>query len=269
MEHRTALCLSLDGDQKKALLSHSIWTIDNLSDQELDDLANKIGIPKLITNNSPIPRRCEPVPSYKCGIESIDNKLSEILGGCLTEICGLPGSGRTTLCLRYAQYASQMLSNETLSGNTLWIDTEGCLFPPKGLKLAVIRIHDHLQLFSLTHRLKKIVDSINPAMIVVDSIAATMRGEASADSSRTALLWEFAKTLKIIAAERGIAVFITNHMSKIQFHGFVRTLGPSWQNVPTHCFELKSIQAGSRQLRIIKSPCLPRIDIEMCPPSDE
>lgn len=254
MLHRTALCLSLDEEQKKALLSHSIWTIDNLTDESLEALSNQIQISKPIIAHSPIPCRAEDINEYRCGIESIDNQISPFLAGCLTEICGLPGSGRTTLCLRYAK--------EVQPGTTLWIDTEGCLYPPKGLVLSVIRIHDHLQLFALTHRIASIVESINPSLIVVDSIAATMRGEASTDSGRTSLLWEFAIVLKKIAAEKGIAVILTNHLSKLQFQSFISTLGPAWQNACTHCFEVKN-NSGGRLLRIIKSPCLPRIDISM------
>lgn len=254
MLHRTALCLSLDEDQKKALLSHSIWTIDNLSDDSLESLAKQIEISKPIIEKSPIPIRMEKINEYRCGIDSVDNHLSSIIGGCITEISGLPGSGRTTLCLRYAK--------EVQPGITLWIDTEGCLYPPKGLQLAVIRIHDHLQFFALTHKIADIVEAIKPSLIVVDSIAATMRGEASTDAGRTSLLWEFAIMLKKIAAQIGIPVLITNHLSKLQFQSFVSTLGPSWQNVCTHSFEIKNLSDG-RILRVIKSPCLPRIDIQM------
>lgn len=254
MLHRTALDLSLDEDQKKAFLLHRKWTIDDLSDDSLAEISEQIEIPKPVLLQSPISRRKEDVKEYRCGIEPIDNQISPFLGGCITELCGLPGSGRTTLCFRYAK--------EILPEPTLWIDTEGCLYPPKGLQLPVIRIHDHLQMFALTHNIESIVETMNPSLIVIDSIAATMRGEASTDSGRTSLLWEFAITLKKIAAERGIAVIITNHLSKLQFSSFVSTLGPSWQNACTHCFEVKNTSTG-RILRVIKSPCLPRVDISM------
>ena len=254
MNHRTSLSLSLDAPQRRALLSHGVWTIDDLDPDSLDALSSLIYVPRFIKPLPSLPRRHDEVKEYFCGISSVDGLLSQLLGGVLTEICGLPGSGRTTLCLRYASLSP---------GTTLWIDTEGCLFPPKGVKLAVLRIHDHLQLFSLTHRIRKIVDKIDPSLIVVDSIASTMRGEAAVDSARTPLLWEFASEMKKIASERGIAVLITNHMAKVQFHGFVRTLGQSWQNIPTHCFEIKAMHERVRVLRVLKSPCLPRIEIEM------
>lgn len=254
MIHRTANNLSLDEDQKKSLLMHDIWHVDDLDEDTIDEISKELGISKLILPNSSIPCRKETISEYRCGIDSIDNQISQFLGGVLTELCGLPGSGRTTLCFRYAK--------ETLPGTTLWIDTEGCLYPPKGLQLSVIHIHDYLQMFALTHKIASIVESLNPSLIVVDSIAATMRGEASMDLGRTSLLWELAIALKKIASEKGIAVILTNHLSKIQFSSYISTLGPSWQNACTHCFEVKNV-SGGRVLRILKSPCLPRVDLSM------
>jgi predicted ATP-dependent serine protease len=169
----------------------------------------------------------------------------------VTEICGLPGTGRTTLCLRYASHHK-----------ALWIDTEGCLCPPEGLALCLIRIHDHLQLFALHYRLRAILDQIAPELIVIDSIAAPMRGEVSNETpTRTALLCDFGNYLKQVAADRGIAVLVTNHMSKLPFHGFVRTLGGAWGQIPTHCFETKTSGTGDRVLRVRKSPSLARTEI--------
>lgn len=260
MFHRTALSQSLDKEQKESLLSHSIWTVDDLTDESLQNLSDKLQIPNIIKSPKHILQRSEELQEYFCGIESIDIKISSYLAGCISEISGLPGSGRTTLCLRYAK--------SILPKNTLWIDTEGCLYPPKGLILSVIRIHDHLQIFGLTHSIQQIVDSLNPSLIVIDSIAATMRGEASTDFNRTSLLWELAKTLKVVASEKGIAVLMTNHMSKLQFQSYAPTLGASWQNVPTHSFEIRDF-SGSKIFRIVKSPCLPRMDIEMTNFEDE
>ncbi|KAH0794672.1 DNA repair protein RAD51 4 isoform X1 [Histomonas meleagridis] len=259
MKQRTAISLSLDKHQKTALLEHSIWSYENIPNEELDQLFSNLEIPKIIPiRPSPIQRN-EDVQPFMCGINSVDSLISPFLGGCLTEICGLPGSGRTTLCLRYAQ---QLNPNY----RTLWIDTEGCIVPPNGLSLPVIRIHDHIQFFALTHCLPAIISNVQPRLIVVDSIAATMRGEAANEAqSRTSLLWEFAKVLKRIASETGCAVLVTNHMSFMQYHGFIRTLGQSWANAPTHCFEVKKSGSGTRTLRVLKSPCLPRIDIEMLP----
>lgn len=257
MHHRTSTSLTLDYDQKAKLLRHGIWSYDLFSKSDISEICNDLEIPQIL-ELEPLKISYRNIDSdYYCGISSIDSLISSYLGGCVSEICGMPGSGRTTFCLRYAQVL--MKKNEC----TLWIDTEGCLVPPSGLTLKTIRIHDHLQFFALTYKLRSIVNMINPKLIVVDSIAGTMRGEASNESNRTALLWEFVNALKKIAAETGCAIFITNHLSYMQFHGMIRTLGQSLANAPTHCFEIKKSGLGSRTLRILKSPCLPKIDIEL------
>jgi RecA/RadA recombinase len=169
----------------------------------------------------------------------------------VTEICGLPGSGRTTLCLRYAS-----------KHKTLWIDTEGCLCPPEAVELKVVRVHDHLQLFALQYRLIDLIEKNEPEVIVVDSISAPMRGEMSNETPlRTAVLCDFGNFLKRIAAERGLAVMVTNHLSRLPFHGLVRTLGGAWGQIPTHCFETRKSNLGERVLRVRKSACLALTEI--------
>lgn len=256
MKRRTFLSLNLDIEQKKAFASHHIAMYEELTPEELSAFAQKKEIPEIFNDNGTLIQYNVNLCTYSCGIESIDAKISPYLAGCITEISGLPGSGRTTLCLRYA-------SGLGPNGRVLWIDTEGCLNPSSGLKVHSIRILDHLQFFALTYQLPSIVEKFQPNLIVIDSIAATLRGQASEEAkTRTALLGDFIKVLKKIAVELGIAVLITNHLSKLQFHGFIRTLGQSWSLSPTHCFELRKF-AGSRIIRVIKSPCIPRIDISM------
>ena len=251
MERRTSLSLFLDGSQKKALMKHWIWSIDNIDDAKLEELTRELDIPRIIRPEIPVLKRNPNTEEYLCGIESIDGKISRFLCGCLVEICGLPGSGRTSLCLRYAK-----------GRRTLWIDTEGCLMPPEGITLSVIRIHDHLQLFALIHKLPALVDRMQPELVVIDSVAAPIRGESSCENSnRTPLLAELARCLKVIAVRHGIPVLVTNHMIKTPSHGNMRTLGPAWASMPTHSFEVRKSAMGSRVLRVIKSPCLPRSEI--------
>lgn len=253
MKGRTALSLFLDSAQKKAFLKHYIWSVDLLSEEEKEEITNRLDIPRIIMPEVSLPQRKTDLTEYLCGIETVDRYLSKFMAGCLTEICGMPGSGRTHLCLRYAH-----------NHKTLWIDTEGCLSPPEGMELYLVRIHDHLQLFALIYKIPLLMERIAPEVIVIDSIAAALRGEASSDSvDRTALLAELARTLKVVAAKHGIPVIVTNHMSKVPYHGNVRTLGKAWASTPTHCFETRKGFSGSRVLRVLKSPSIPRIDIEL------
>ena len=261
MQKRTSLSLTLNPNQKSVLLDHSIWSVDSLSESDKNYVSEKLQLGTIIS-----PKKRFIVPSeefisrnieYKCGFSSIDDKISPFLPGVVTEICGMPGAGRTTFCLRYAANLPEGLT-------TLWIDTEGALIPPKDLTLHVIRPLDFIMFFALIYQIPKIADEMGKSLglIVIDSIASLLRGQNAAQISneRTNMLWEMIHMLKEIAIERGIAVLLTNHMSMTIFHGTTRTLGNSWSHAPTHCFEIKKYNSG-RTLKILKSPCIPKVDI--------
>jgi hypothetical protein len=244
MQSQIALSFSLDGAQITAFLRHSIWSQDAIPPDELDLVAEQLAIPRVISMLrqfvSPNPR---PI-IFHCGLQPVDELLSTFLSGCVTQICGLPGSGLTTLCLRYARHHK-----------TLWIDTEGCLCPPEGTTLSLMRIHDHVQMFALIYKLRRLVDKIDPEVIVIDSIAGPLRGEASSENiNRTPLLCDLGNLLKSLAAGRALAVLVTIHMSKLQFHGFVRALGYAWAHIPAHSLEAKKrgqdlpLRPGPRRL---------------------
>jgi hypothetical protein len=130
------------------------------------------------------------------------------------------------------------------------------------MTLELMRIHDHVQMLALIYKLRGLVEKIDPKLIVIDSIAGPLWGEASSENmSRTPLLCDLGNFLKSLVAERGLAVLVTNHMSKLQFHGFVRTLGHAWAHIPVHCIEAKKTGMGDHYLRVLKSPCIPWSDI--------
>ena len=249
MNERSILSFELEEKQKEEFLKHGITEYSSLTEEQLTSFLQQLELPPIIHQIHELPTRNDQNLHFHCSITSLDETISPFLPGVITEICGLPGSGRTTLCLRYAE-----------NHKTLWIDTEGCLIPPKIHQISVLRILDHIQFFSLIYSLPNLVSEFQPELIVIDSVAATLRGIAADDGARTALLWEFLKVLRIIAAKTGIAVLLTNHMSKLQFHGFIPTLGPSWTHAPTHNFELRR-RGDERVLRILKSPVLPKIEI--------
>jgi hypothetical protein len=119
-------------------------------------------------------------------------------------------------------------------------------------------------MFALIYKLRRLVEEIDPELIVIDSIAGPLRGEASSENiSRTPLLCDLGNLLKTLAVERGLAELVTNHMSKRQFHGFVRTLGHAWAHIPSHCLEAKKTGMGDRYLGVLKSPCISRSDIQL------
>ena len=262
MQKRTSLSLFLSPSQKSSLVDHSIWSVDSLSEEDKKYVSEKLAIGRIFT-----PKRKFIVPQvsdsdqngieYKCGINSIDSKISPLLKSVVTEFSGEPGSGRTSICLRYA-------ANLPEGKKTLWIDTEGSLIPPKGVVLNVVRPLDFIMFFAMRYQIPRIAEEMGDelGLIVIDSIAAPLRGKSAVEiaSERTNMLWEMVKMLKSIAVERGIAVLLTNHLSMTIFHGVTRTLGNSWSHAPTHCFEIKKHPSG-RFLKIIKSPCLPKTEI--------
>lgn len=250
MNERTTLDFDLTEQQKQALADHYIWSYNTMPKSDQDYIVEKLSLGSFVKQQPTFLVPSDELVSYKCGYESIDSTLSPLISGVVTEICGIPGSGRTSLCLRYAESISDSYS-------TLWIDTEGALCIPKNLKLHVLRILDHPMLFSLTRTLPKVVDSIgNVGLIVIDSIAAPLRGQAvDMQGDRTSMLWEFVKVLKSIAVSKGIAVLITNHLTTVPFHGNTPSLGHSWSHACTHRVEIRKSNMG-RVLRILKSPCL-------------
>ncbi|EAY14440.1 hypothetical protein TVAG_426330 [Trichomonas vaginalis G3] len=255
MQERVVLDFDLTQQQKEILADHNIWSYNTLSDEEKSYITEKLSLGNFVKLPKQFLVPSDDLLTYTCGYDAIDRLFSPLISGVVTEICGIPGSGRTSLCLRYADSISNTHS-------TLWIDTEGGLCVPKDLKLHVLRVLDHPMLFSLTRTIPKLVNDIgNVGLIVIDSIAAPLRGQAvEMQGDRTSMLWELVKVLKSIAISKGIAVLITNHLSTVPFHGNVPSLGHSWSHACTHRVEIKKSNIG-RILRILKSPCLVTNDI--------
>jgi hypothetical protein len=120
-----------------------------------------------------------------------------------------------------------------------------------------------MQMFALIYKLRGRVEKIHPELIVIDSIAEQLQGETSSENiSRTPLLCDLGDLLKSIAAEWDLVVLVTNHMSKLQFHGLALTLGHAWAHTSVHCIEAKKTGIGNHYLRVLKSPCIRRSEIQ-------
>jgi len=257
MIRRTVLSSLLSKNQKDSLVGHSIWHYEDLENEKKEVLCRRLELGSFINPSSESEKRSKSLLKYITGYESIDKYISPYLAGVVTEICGLPGVGRTTFCLKVASGLPE-------SKETLWIDTEGSLSLPKDLKLNHLRILDHIQFFALVHRIPSIIDSMGDkiGLIVVDSVAASLRGQpAESGIERTSILWELVKMFRKIAFEKGIAVLITNQMAAKPYFGHHRTLGESWGHAATHCLEVKRIGNSKRIIKIAKSPNIPHFDV--------
>ena len=185
----------------------------------------------------------------KCGIEEIDSQLSGHLAGFITEIVGMPGAGRTRLCVRYASVASK-------SGNVLWFDGDGSLHVPSGTQLSYIRVSDYLELFAYAHTIGSLLSEVSPVLIVFDSIASVLRGSAKEIKTRNTVVWGLVRELKMYALQHGIAVLMTNQFTqrpdRIGKMRLERSMGFFWSTVPAHVLEIRET-GGKRELKLLES----------------
>ncbi|XP_065883487.1 DNA repair protein RAD51 homolog 2-like isoform X2 [Dysidea avara] len=213
--------------------------------------------------------------------------------GCITELVGPPGIGKTQLCLQLSVTAT-LLPNWEPCGEIIYIDTEGTFTAQRLVEIAKTRFGDVFKdKASLAHLansihiyteitcedlmgrlgvLKEMVDSRNIKLIVVDSIASLVRKEFDVRrnegiSKRSALLSKQASILKSIAESYGIPVVVTNQITRFIYDDpdwlegenetmVTTALGNTW----SHCVNtrlLLSYSGRNRNLMIVKSPIAP------------
>ena len=155
----------------------------------------------------------EPIDS---GLEPLNSTLAT-LPGQLTEIIGLPGLGKTQLCI---QLSSSVLKRKS---RIIYIDTEGSFTLKRLLEmtgslintndLKVYRIFSLSQLTSLIQELESILlDFSNVKLIIIDSIAFLFKG-ISDYGQRSVFLNSIGQELKKIAYEKKILIVLTNQMT--------------------------------------------------------
>ncbi|XP_026332050.1 DNA repair protein RAD51 homolog 3 [Hyposmocoma kahamanoa] len=197
-------------------------------------------------------------------IPTFSQSLDRVLGNnglstnTFMELLGLPGSGKTQLCL---QFCASVQIPETLGGlnaEALYIDTNTnftiCRFKEilfasldrcrKLLSMpldfrendALKKLH-YVNAFGLTkfcaflHRLPRfIVQHPRIKLIVIDSIAFPFK-DGMDTRQRTGLLFRLMAELQQIAVEKQIAVVLTNEMSTrlgLSSGSVVGSLGDAW-----------------------------------------
>eukprot|EP00927_Polykrikos_kofoidii_P007421 TRINITY_DN13042_c0_g1_i1.p1 TRINITY_DN13042_c0_g1~~TRINITY_DN13042_c0_g1_i1.p1 ORF type:complete len:383 (-),score=42.78 TRINITY_DN13042_c0_g1_i1:71-1219(-) len=173
--------------------------------------------------------------------------------GALLEVCGLPGAGKTQLCLQLCA-ASQIPLSGRLSGTrvaggdtyeAVFVDSEGSFVArryaqvcrallterrPATAKnpevqaaalecvlrgLHVCRAYDATELYSTVKRLGDFLKKRSRVRaLVIDSIAFCFRHEFSDNlGQRARVLTDIAATLRRYGAEFGLVVVVTNHMT--------------------------------------------------------
>ncbi|XP_053173802.1 DNA repair protein RAD51 homolog 3 [Scomber japonicus] len=228
-------------------------------------------------------------------IVTFSSQLDAALGGGIpvgktTEICGVPGIGKTQLCLQLAVDVQVPQCFGGVGGQVLFIDTEGSFIVQRAIDIAtaavrhcsllaedaeqreavttftvetilsnifVLRCRDYVELLAEIHLLPNFL-SQHPRvrLLVIDSVASPFRKLFDDLSQRTRLLNSLAQQLIDTATSRDIAVVMTNHMTtRVQGSQsqHVPALGDSWGHGPT--IRLLLHWAGARRLAaIFKSP---------------
>ncbi|KAM5308061.1 DNA repair protein RAD51 homolog 4 isoform 1-T1 [Glossophaga mutica] len=298
---RAGLCPGLTQDMVQHLRSHGIKTVADLVSADLEEVAQKCGLSYkalvalrrvLLAQFSAFPFNGADLYEelktstaiLSTGIGSLDKLLDAgLYTGEVTEIAGVPGSGKTQVCLCVAANVAHSLQQ-----NVLYIDSNGGLTASRILQLLqartpdegeqagalqriqVVRAFDVFRLLDVLQDLRgavaqQVSDSSGTVkVVIVDSVTAVVSPLLGGQQREgLALMMQLAQELKTLARDLGVAVVVTNHMTRDRDSGELRpALGRSWSFVPSTRVVLASNEGagapGSRRtVRLTKSPRLP------------
>ena len=166
------------------------------------------------------------------GCKGIDDLLGGgVEKGCITEIYGEGGSGKTNLCL-------QMAINVAKSGQlVIYVDSEGVSmerFRQLGgneeiaKKILFYHIYKFSQQADVIERIVKLVEKKgNIPLIIIDSLTEYYRAERGVGediSSQKSLAWQLG-VLNALARKKNIAVVVTNQIYMDSTTGDLKPIG--------------------------------------------
>lgn len=203
----------------------------------------------------------------KSGCESIDSLLNGgFEKGCITEIYGEAGSGKTNICLSTA-------INVAKEGNyVIYIDTEGVSmerFSQLGgneeisKKILFYKVYKFSQQGEIIERAINLVEKRNDiTLLIVDSMTEFYRAERGVEEDlsskrRHSLAWQLS-LLNSVARRKNLAVLITNQVYMDTNTKELKPIGGHTlhHNAKTILF-LRKIGNGYREAILIKHRSLP------------
>ncbi|KAJ8711781.1 hypothetical protein PYW08_008735 [Mythimna loreyi] len=213
-----------------------------------------------IFNATELWQRETSLPAVASFSQSLDNMLGTdgFQLGCITELLGLPGSGKTQLCLQLCASVQIPKQLGGLNAEALYIDTntnftisrfreilsasllkcQSVLGEPLQIteedalnKLHYVNAFGLEKFCAFMYRLSKfITEHPNVKLIAIDSIAFPFKDGIS-PKQRTGLLFRQMAELQKIAVQHQIAVVLSNEMSTrvgLQGGAVVGSLGDAW-----------------------------------------
>ncbi|XP_070802223.1 DNA repair protein RAD51 homolog 4 [Pituophis catenifer annectens] len=296
---RVGLCPGLSDEMVQVLKANGIKTVVDLVSSDLEDIAqkNSLSYKTLVAVRRVLLAQFSSFPIngadlyeelkhttaiLSTGIESLDKLLdSGIYTGEVTELVGAPSAGKTQLCLIVAANVSHNLKQ-----TVLYIDSTGGFTSARLLELLncltedeeeqaealrriqVFRTFDAYKMLDVLQEVRsymaqQILSTSGPVkLLIVDSISAVIcpfLGLRQPDGM--ALMMHLAREMKTLAKEFGIAILLTNHVTRDASGGFKPALGRSWSYIPNTRLLLEKKKVNSekagRVASLMKSPRQP------------
>jgi len=203
-------------------------------------------------------------------------------GAGILEVCGLPGTGKTQLCMQVCAVAQlpACLPAGSDAPEAVFIDAEGSFVAsryaqicqallaerrpgagPRDLefmlrKMHVCRTYDATELFATLKQMEQFLQAHRGVRaLVVDSMAFYFRHEfADNQPQKARILMDIATMLRRYGAEHQLSIIVTNHMTtrfdrsmdEASDNGWlVPALGETWAHQPSTQLRLERLSAGS------------------------
>ncbi|KAG0380801.1 hypothetical protein BGX24_004926 [Mortierella sp. AD032] len=189
-------------------------------------------------------KKLAPITASSTEINSLFGAANGIPPGKITEICGLPGSGKTQFGMQLSINAQLPRSMGGAGGSSIYIDTEGSFVARRASQLAdacvtrlseaskstgkepplttvdllrgvqYCRVHSPVELIAMIRILGSILqEHPNTKLVVVDSISFLFRSNFSDTRMRTKLVASLGRQLADYARQYDLAVVVMNQMT--------------------------------------------------------